>query len=321
MRIVVDAMRSADFPHPDIKGVVTAAKEYPNDEIMLIGDESHLSPLLSQYARDINNIHITHINNKIDNPSIHAGMVLVQNRMADAFITTADMDKTYQFATNILEPIVQSLCSTSTYIYKLGERLTIFLDAGSNTESKPEWLAQYALMGSIYAKNVLSINNPRVGLVSNGSEEGKGTSLILESANLISQLPLNFIGNIEPSDIHNGLADVVITDGFVGNIMLDTFASTVQYITTIIDKELQRTLLSQIGVRLAKGAFGRSHEKTSPTGGYGSPILGLDGVIISTNGNVDEVSIYNAINQARLAVNANIIECITQEIQMVNHHS
>src|SRR5690606_8445692 len=121
-----------------------------------------------------------------------------------------------------------------------------------------------ALMGKVYAQNALGILNPKVGLVTNGEEAGKGTQLIQEAADLISQLPVNYIGNIEPKDIHSGRVDVVVTDGFTGNVMIKTFESTSRYLVELIRKELTASLRTSIGALLARPAFSRLRAQVSP---------------------------------------------------------
>jgi glycerol-3-phosphate acyltransferase PlsX len=335
MRIVVDAMGSDDFPHPDIKGAALAASEYPQDEIILVGQEALISPLLSQYTKGIQNISVVNANETIlmkdkpsvvikekPNSSIHVGLNMIKDGLADAFVTAGNTGATHAIAMlNTLRRIPNVKRPALTLVYKIREKPVIFLDVGANAESKAEWLAQYALMGDIYAKQALSLKNPRIGLISNGTEEGKGTSLILEATELISRLSLNFIGNIEPSDVHNGNADVVITEGFVGNIMIKTFESSTRYVTDMIRKELKSTLISQIGALLARGAFNRVREKIQPDEVGGAPLLGVNGVVIVAHGSSNEISIKNAIRQARLAVNGKVVELITQEMQKIEQKS
>jgi glycerol-3-phosphate acyltransferase PlsX len=331
MRIVVDAMGSDNFPHPDIKGAVLAATEYPQDEIILVGQENVVSPLLSQYAKGVQNIQFIHAEQTItmeDKPSvvlkekplssIHVGLTLIKDGLADAFVTAGNTGATHAIAMlNTLRRIPNVKRPALTLVYPILEKPVIFLDVGANAESKAEWLAQYALMGDIYAKHALSLDNPRIGLISNGTEEGKGTSLILETAELISKLSLNFIGNIEPSDIHNGQADVVITDGFVGNIMIKTFESSTRYVTDMIKRELKNSFISQIGALLSMGAFNRVRKKTQPDQVGGAPLLGVNGVVIVAHGSSNEISMKNAIKQARWAVNGKVVELITQEMKKI----
>lgn len=335
MRIVVDAMGSDNFPHPDIKGAVLAATEYPQDEIILVGQSHVVEPLLSQYAQGVQNIQFVSAEQMIamedkpsvvvkdkPNSSIHIGLSLIKDGLADAFVTAGNTGATYAIAMlNTLRRIPNVKRPALTLVYPIHENPVIFLDVGANAESKPEWLAQYALMGNIYAKHALSLENPRIGLISNGTEEGKGTAIILEATELISKLSLNFIGNIEPSDVHNGHADVVITDGFVGNIMIKTFESSTRYVTDVIKKELKNSFVSQIGALLSMRAFDRVKKKIQPDEVGGAPLLGVNGVVIVAHGSSNEISIKNAIKQARWAVNGKVVELITQEMKKSEQQS
>lgn len=335
MRIVVDAMGSDDFPHPDIKGAVLAATEYPQDEIILVGQQPLISPLLSKYAQGIHNLSVIHAEETIlmedkpsmvikdkQNSSIHIGLNMLKEGLADAFVTAGNTGATHAIAMlNTLKRIPNVKRPALTLVYNIREKPVIFLDVGANADSKAEWLAQYALMGDIYAKHALSIDQPRIGLISNGTEEGKGNALILETADLINRLPLNFIGNIEPSDIHAGHADVVITDGFVGNIMIKTFESSTRYVTDMIRKELKSTLISKMGAFLSMGAYERLRKKIQPDEVGGAPLLGVNGVVIVAHGSSNEISIKNAIRQARSAVNGKVVELITQEMKKIEQKS
>jgi glycerol-3-phosphate acyltransferase PlsX len=193
-------------------------------------------------------------------------------------------------------------------LVRIGGNAVILLDVGANADSKPDWLAQFAIMGKVYAKSALGRNDPSVGILSNGEEEGKGNELIREATALIAKLPLRFVGNIEPKDLLNGTADVVVSDGFVGNIMLKSLEATSRVMNDLIRKEIMANPISTLGGILARGAFRRVRKQVDPFEVGGAPLLGVNGVVIIGHGRSNDVAIKNAINQARKAVSGRLIE-------------
>jgi glycerol-3-phosphate acyltransferase PlsX len=330
MRIVVDAMGSDNFPEPDVHGAVLAAQESPQDDIILVGNQTLISSTLQHIQSIPKNIQIVHAEDAIamaDKPavvgkekpqsSMHIGLNLVKEGKADAFVTAGNTGAVYAIAMLFsLRRIPNVKRPALTIIFKFNNKPVILLDVGANAESKAEWLAQYAIMGNIYAKYALGLSSPKVGLMSNGEEDSKGTQEIQEASRLIAQLPLNFVGNIEPRDVYNGAVDVVVSDGFTGNIMIKTFESSTRYIVETIRKELRSSWLTSIGALLARPAFRRVREKINPDEVGGAPLLGVNGVVIVGHGSSDKISIKNAIRQARLAFEGNVVGHITQEMQL-----
>jgi glycerol-3-phosphate acyltransferase PlsX len=192
--------------------------------------------------------------------------------------------------------------------------LTIMLDFGANADAKPDWLAQFALMGSIYAERGLGIDNPRVALLSNGEEEGKGNQLIHETIPLMRELDINYVGNMEPKEVLRGETDVIVHDGFTGNIMGKTLESMGSMINQLIRQEIRAGVITTIGGLLARPAFRRVGKKVDPFEVGGIPLLGLNGVVIVAHGRSNEVAIKNAIRQARRAVQGNVVSLIREGI-------
>jgi glycerol-3-phosphate acyltransferase PlsX len=189
------------------------------------------------------------------------------------------------------------------------------LDLGANADSKPEWVAQFAIMGKIYAQNALGLINPRVALLSNGEEEGKGNQLIKDSAVLLQNLGINYVGNVEPKEVITGNADVIVSDGFVGNIFVKTFEASASYIGNVIRDELRSSVFSMLGAALARPAFQRVRKRTDTSEIGGAPLLGVNGVVIIGHGRSNAVAVKNAILQASLAVQGRIIESIREGLQ------
>ena len=191
------------------------------------------------------------------------------------------------------------------------------LDLGANADSKPEWLVQFALMGAIYARNALGLENPRVALLSNGEEEGKGNQLIHEAHDMLHTLSINYVGNIEPKDMINAGADVIVSDGFVGNLVVKTFEATARYVSHTIRREVKADPLSLLGGLLMQPAFRRVRKQTDTFEVGGAPLLGVNGVVIIGHGRSNAFAVRNAIHQAALAVNGGIIDAIKVGVEQM----
>jgi phosphate acyltransferase len=323
MRIALDAMGSDSFPSPDVGGAILAAHEY-GDTILLVGDPVRIEPELAKHQTaglKLEVIPASEIVTMLDKPSIvgkakpnssmHVGMNLIKDGKADAFVTAGNTGAALSIATlftlrripGVKRPALSAFVS-------LGGHAVILLDVGANADSKAEWLAQFALMGKIYATTTLGLSNPGVGLLSNGEEEGKGNALVHEASALIAALPLNFVGNVEPKDLLKGDADVVVSDGFVGNIMLKSLEAASRVMGNMIREEIMRDTISKVGGLLARNAFRRVYKQVDPFEVGGAPLLGVNGVVIIGHGRSNDKAIKNAIGQARKAVAGNVIQAI-----------
>jgi glycerol-3-phosphate acyltransferase PlsX len=330
MRIALDAMGSDTFPEPDVAGAVLAAREY-GDTIYLVGDEARLKPELGKHQTAGLNLEIVHASQIVemtDKPSVvgkakpdssmHVGMNLVKEGRADAFVTAGNTGAALAIATlHTLRRIPGVKRPALTAIIRVEAMNAILLDVGANADARPDWLAQFALMGKLYAQTTLSLANPRIGVLSNGEEEGKGNQLVQEATALIRTLPLNFVGNIEPKDFLKGAADVVVADGFVGNIMLKSLEGATSKMANVIRTELKRNVLSMLGAALAKPAFGRVYKQIDPSEVGGAPLLGVNGVVIIGHGRSNAKAIKNAIGQARKAVAGDLINSIRQGLDQI----
>ncbi len=323
MRIVVDAMGSDNHPGPDVEGAVLAAREF-GDTIVLVGDRERVQAELARHTTTGLPIEVIHASQQItmeDRPglvgrakpdsSMHVGMRLVATGDADAFVTAGNTGAVLAIATlHTLKRIRGVHRPALSVIITLEGQSLILLDAGANTDSRPEWLAQYGVMGSLYAERALNRPHPRVGLVSNGEEAGKGTTLVQEAAELLRNNGVNFIGNAEPKEVLGGAVDVAVTDGFTGNVMIKTMEAIGQTIFQLVRRELLADTRSKIGGLLAKPAFRRVYRQIDPFEVGGAPLLGVNGVVIIGHGRSNAWAIRNAIRQARAAVQGQIVEAI-----------
>lgn len=323
MRIVVDAMGSDNCPVPDVEGAVLAAREF-GDTIILVGDTTKIHAELKKYDTQGLDLPVIHADDAItmtDVPSLvsrskpkssmHIGMGFVRDGEAEAFVTMGNTGVALVIATLFVLRRIRGVKRPAlSAIFPLLGKSVVLLDVGANTDSKPEWLAQFAVMGSIYASSALNLQQPRVGLLSNGEEEGKGTDLVREAALLIRSLPLNFIGNIEPKEIFAGAADVVIGDGFTGNLLVKTYEASTRYLADVIRREVKADPLSMVGGLLLRPALARVRQRVDTVEVGGAPLLGVQGVVIIGHGRSNGIAVKNAIRQARRAVEGQIVTAI-----------
>lgn len=328
MQIVLDAMGTDNRPIPDVAGAVLAARAF-GDTIILVGQATLIQAELNKHNTKGLAIEIIDTPQAIsmeDKPSLvmksktessmHIGMRLVRDGHADAFVTMGNTGAAHAIATlSTLKRIQGVKRPALTALYPVLGREMIFLDVGANTDSKPEWLMQFALMGHIYAKTSLKIDNPRIALLSNGEEEGKGNQLIHEAQALIQRSTLNFIGNIEPKEILRGGTDIVVMDGFVGNIFLKTFEAATSYLSGIIRAELTRNTLAKLQAFFVRPAFARVRQNVDTSSVGGAPLLGVNGVVIIGHGSANEIAVMNAIRQARRAIEGNVIYHLSQQFR------
>ena len=328
MRIAVDAMGTDSRPHVDIDGGILAARDF-GDTIVLVGDQSRLETELAKRDTAGCQIEILHAPRDIamdETPtdvlkspadsSIYRALDAAKKGEVDAVVTMGNTGAVHAIATlktlrripGVKRPVLSAL-------FAINDHQMIFLDVGANTDVKSEWAPQFALMGSIYAQRVLKRHEPRVALLSNGAEDTKGSAMIRESAPVLARSPLNFVGNVEPAELMQPVADVVVMDGFVGNIVLKMFEATTRYVALLIRQELRGDPLSAIGGALARPAFSRIRQRVDTSRIGGAPLLGVNGVVIIGHGGNSAVGIRNAIQQARTAVREDVIGAIASGIK------
>jgi glycerol-3-phosphate acyltransferase PlsX len=191
----------------------------------------------------------------------------------------------------------------------------LLLDIGANADVKPEYLYQFALMGSIYANKGLGVSNPRVALLSNGEEEGKGPQVVRDAYALLKNSRVNFIGNAEGRDIPKGSADVIVCDGYVGNVAIKLSESLAETLVGFIKDEIKKRPLAVLGALLAAPAFNALKARLDPSEVGGGILLGVDGVVIIGHGSSDANAIKNAIRVAKEAVEGNVVELIRSGVQ------
>ena len=327
MRIVLDAMGSDQHPDPEVKAAVTAAEKY-GDEILLVGKEDLLEPRLNALPGDHSKVHIIHAPETLemeDKPAENArrktdtsmavGIDLVKAGEAEAFVTVGNTGGAMATALFRLGRIRGVKRPALTGLFPVRGGFAAVLDIGANVDCKPEYLQQFAIMGSIYAEKILGKANPRIGLLSNGEEAGKGNQLVKESYPLLEQSGLNFIGNVEGKELFGGAADVVVMDGFTGNILLKSSEAVAKLITEVLKEELMSSTRTKIGALLAKPAFDQIRKMLDPREVGAAPLLGIDGLVFVGHGRSDDHALVSAIEVARQAIQADLLTALRDAIQ------
>jgi glycerol-3-phosphate acyltransferase PlsX len=247
--------------------------------------------------------------------SMRVGLKLVREGAAAGFMTAGNTGAAMATAKMVLgtlpgvdRPALVAVLPTST------GKPCLLLDVGANVDCKPKNLEQFAVMGEMYARAVLKVASPRVGLLSIGEEEGKGNELTRESFPLLKALPINFIGNVEGRDIFNGRADVIVCDGFVGNVALKTSEGIGRFVRDVLRESLNRTVTAQVGALLSRRAFNDFRRRLDYTEYGGAPLLGVRGVCIIGHGSSNEVAIFNGIRVAYEFARNGTNELIEQEL-------
>jgi len=328
MRIAVDAMGSDNHPEPDVAGSVMAAREF-GGAIILVGDQPQIEAELAKLDTAGLSLEIVHASQKVtmtDKPSLvvkgkpdssmRVGVGLVRDGRAHAFVTAGNTGGALGIAMLRrvgLGRIPGVKRPALGVIFPTAER-PLIIDNGANADCKPEYLLQFGVMGSLYIERMLGVANPRVALISNGEEEGKGNALIKETIPLLRASGLNYIGNIEPKEFVMGAAHVGVTDGFTGNIIIKTAEAIASYMSNLIKREIKASPVTAVGGLLAKSAFKRVGSHLDPDEVGGAPLLGVNGVVIVAHGRSNAYAIKQAIGQARRIVAQKVVEAITAGI-------
>jgi glycerol-3-phosphate acyltransferase PlsX len=314
VRIALDAMGGDHAPHEVVKGAILAAKEYPV-EVILVGQEErvrkelgdsipgNISVVDAREVVEMDDPALTPIRKK-RNSSVRVCANLVKEGRADAMVSAGNTGAAMASAYMVLGTIEGVSRPALAAILPNANDHTVLLDVGANVDSKPANLREFAVMGHFYAQMVFDIEAPRVGLLSIGEEEGKGNELTRETFRVMKETGVNFIGNAEGRDIFNGNCDVVVCDGFVGNVVLKASESLGEMVKKGLKQELTKNIVRKSGALLAKGALSALMDRMDYTEYGGAPLLGVNGGCIICHGRSNAKAIKNAVRVARhFAVN------------------
>jgi glycerol-3-phosphate acyltransferase PlsX len=311
--IVVDAMGSDKAPEPEVRGAVLAARQY-DVRVHLVGPEDILRPILRQALRGqrrsvfivpasewitMDDKAAQAVRTKRDS-TMRVGLKMVREGRAAGFFTAGNTGAAMATAKMVLGMLAgvdrPALATIMPTIHRVP---SLLLDVGANVDCDPDNLVQFAVMGHMYAKNVLKIANPRIGLLSIGEEDMKGNSLTRDTLPLLRALRgINFTGNVEGRDLFNGRSDVAVCDGFVGNVALKAIEGTAQLLSASLRESLKSTVTSQVGALLSRKAFAEFKKRLDYSEYGGAPLLGVRGVCIVGHGSSNEKAVMNGIRVA-----------------------
>ncbi len=330
MRLAVDVMGGDHGPAVVVQGAVQALKMAEAiQELILVGQESAIRPLLPRSkGNEKSRMRVVHAPDVVTmedgpmdvlrrkkNSSMAKAIDLVASNEADAILSCGNTGGLLAAATIKLRRLGGIDRPGIATVIPTPENEFVLLDAGANVESKPIHLVHYAIMGSIYSSEVLGYSRPRVGLLCNGTEESKGNELTQEAYRMCKGLDLNFVGNVEGHDLFAGRVDVVVCDGFVGNITLKTAESLAKGMFRLLKRELTASLWRRLGAWLARGAFRNIRSRMDPDMYGSAPLLGLNGLVFKSHASATERAIRNGIRLATEAHQHHINDRIATQVE------
>jgi glycerol-3-phosphate acyltransferase PlsX len=326
--IAVDAMGGDKAPAPEVHGAIDAARQYGH-RILLVGDRHTVQQALAAHDVSRLSIEVVHAPERITmddhaakaargkkESSMHVCARLVNTGKADGFISAGNTGACMAIAKMVFGkvPGVDRPALSSVFPTHKGTPVVV-LDVGANVDCEAAMLQQFGLMGEIYSRLVLKNRRPRVGLLSIGEEEHKGNALTRDATPLLKSLGINFIGNVEGRDLFSGHADVVVCDGFVGNVALKVSEGLVDMIRSMLRESLEATITRKIGYALSRSAYADFRKRVDYSEYGGAPLLGVKGVCIICHGRSDAKAIKNAIRMAAEFASSNMNQRIEEELR------
>ena len=333
MRISIDAMGGDFAPQEIVAGTLQAAEKLQGlDKLFLVGDETAIKAELAKHKGPIPScieiVHCTEVVGMGESPavairrkkdsSISRSVMLVKDGKADAVFSAGNTGAAVAAATlklrtlkGVDRPAIATLLPTP-------DKPFILLDAGANPDSTPEMIQQYAVMGSIYSREILGVDNPSVGLLSIGAEAAKGNETTKKTYGLLEKTPVNFVGNVESRDLYGGRVSVAVCDGFVGNVVLKTSEAVASMISSWLKSMFKRNFIRMIGYLFSRGVFKEMKSHADPSSYGGAPLLGANGVVIIGHGSSNAFATFNAIRVASEAINHDVNHLIEAELQRIN---
>ena len=327
MNILLDAMGGDHAPQAIVAGAVEAAKAY-GVRISLLGKPDVIAAELKKYSTaglDLPIVPASQVIEMDDKPAtavrakqdstLVVGCKMVKSGEAQALVSAGNTGGALAAGILYIGRIKGILRPALITPFPSLKGATLILDVGANADVRPEYIQQFAIMGSVYAKYVIGIEKPTVSILSNGEEAGKGNQLVIAATALLQETPaINFEGNIESKEIPTGLADVVVTDGFTGNIFVKTAETTARLMNYVINEEVRKSPLAMFGALLARNSLRRVRERMDDSHYGGAVLLGLSGLVVVAHGRSNPTAIRHAIRVAKQAIEQDIIT----QIQRVN---
>ncbi|MGN0525722.1 phosphate acyltransferase PlsX [Eubacterium sp.] len=328
MKIIVDAMGGDNAPLEIIKGSMLAVDEYGIDELVLLGDEAVINNCVKDNGIAFKNTRIVNCTQVIDNcdeakavlrgkpdSSMAVGFKLLNDGEGDAFVSAGNTGAITVGATLITKRIKGVKRPAIASVMPSAAKPFVLMDCGANAECKSEYLCQFGLLGSIYMQNIFGVQNPTVALANNGTEETKGTPVVKEAYQMMKNAPYNFIGNIEGRQIPFGDADVVVADGFTGNLILKTYEGVAKVLMQGIKDAFYKNTLSKLSYLGVRSGINDMKAQFDYKEYGGAVMLGVKKPVIKAHGSADARCFKNAIKQAVMFLKTDLINKIEKELQ------
>jgi phosphate acyltransferase len=325
--IAVDAMGGDHAPRAEVEGAILAAREL-GVHVVLVGIEATVRQELARHRHRNLPLEIvaasevvtmqdspSHAFRRKKDSSLHVAAKLVRDGRADALVSAGNTGAVMTVARFVLGtlPSVDRPALAAAFP-NMKEKVSVILDVGANVDSKPAQIEQFAVMGEIYYRAIWGVKRPRVALLSIGEEEMKGNELTREAAALLKQTSLNFVGNVEGRDVFRGDVDVIVCDGFIGNVALKISEGLVEHIGGMLKRAIKSSLKSQLGYALSKSAFDDFRKRTDYSEYGGAPLLGVRSITIIGHGRSNANAVKNAIRVANELCRSRVNEKIEQEL-------
>lgn len=325
MSIVLDAMGSDQYPVPEIQAAAALAAN--GEKVILVGKVELIHQKSNELQIDLTGIEIVDAPDivgmedkpvesfkKKPNNSMSVGMSLVKDGKAEAFVTAGNTGAAFFNAVMILRKISGISRPALAAIIPVKNGNCVFMDTGANADCRPDFLLEFAVMGSVYASILFKTDNPKIALLSNGEESTKGNQLVKDAYPLLENSGVNFVGNVEPKEIYAGKADCVVTDGFSGNVFLKASEAVGKLITDTLKTSIMSSLRNKVGYLFIKPAIADLKRMMDPSETGAAILLGVNGLVFIGHGRSDARALVSAVNLARRTLEANLMDRMQKEV-------
>jgi phosphate acyltransferase len=326
MAIILDAMGSDEHPVPEILAALELKKG--GEEVLLVGKKELLVAKCKELGVDPDQLNIhdaPDIVEMTDKPvesfkkkprnSMAVGLTLVREKQAEAFVTAGNTGAAYFNAVTIVRRIAGVSRPALAALIPVKTGKCVFMDTGANADCRPEFLQEFAIMGSVYAGKTFGIDSPKVGLLSNGEEAGKGNQLVKDAFPLLQSSGINFYGNVEPKEVYAGDVHCVVADGFSGNVFIKSSEAVGKLIIDVLREQISTSFINKIGYLLAKKAFSALKQMMDPSETGAAILLGVNGLVFIGHGRSNAKALVSAVKFARRSVDAGLLDALQKEIQ------
>ena len=330
MKIYVDAMGGDFAPEAPVKGALRALRQYPHLEIILAGRLEEVRPFLAgsedvesrlilEEAPEVITNHespVMGVRKKVNSATVQ-GMLKVRSGEADGFVSAGSTGATLAGGMFRLGRIPGVERPALAPVINNGRGRFLLIDCGANVDCKPEYLVQFGVMGDAYMRGVWGLEKPRIGLANIGAEAEKGNALVKETYPLMEKAPYDFVGNVEARDIPLDAADVIVTDGFSGNLILKYTEGLAKALLGVIKQELMADFRGKVAGLLARPSFGRVKKVLDPDEVGGAPLLGVQGAVVKAHGSSNDYAFCNAISQCVRMIDGRVVQIIEEGVRKI----